>query len=57
MTSSPNRPRTMSEATLPLQKNLYACHKAILKGCTDANKAFMACKAENEDPRACMELG
>ena len=42
---------------MPTQRNLYACHKLILKGCAAENKAFMKCKAENEDPRACAELG
>ena len=44
-------------ARMPTQRNLYACHKLILKGCAAENKAFMKCKAENEDPRACAELG
>eukprot|EP01046_Picozoa_sp_COSAG06_P015888 COSAG06_NODE_1033_length_11001_cov_5.119795_6_plen_140_part_00 len=43
--------------SLPTQRNLFACHKNILKGCAAENKAFMMCKAENEDPRACAELG
>ena len=43
--------------SLPTQRNLYACHKMILKGCAAENKEFMMCKAENEDPRACAELG
>jgi hypothetical protein len=47
----------MSFNSLPTQRNLYACHKMILKGCAAENKEFMMCKAENEDPRACAELG
>ncbi len=47
----------LSFPSLPTQRNLYACHKMILKGCAAENKEFMMCKAENEDPRACAELG
>lgn len=47
----------MLVASLPTQRNLFACHKNILKGCAAENKAFMMCKAENEDPRACAEFG
>ena len=51
------RLRCLSGGSLPTQRNLYACHKLILKGCASENKEFMMCKAENEDPRACAELG
>eukprot|EP01043_Picozoa_sp_COSAG02_P005514 COSAG02_NODE_150_length_33596_cov_61.953966_10_plen_249_part_00 len=55
-TSHPRGSAT-TDSCPPYQRNLMACHKQLQKHCSEQNRAFMACKAQHADPRACAHLG
>ena len=41
---------------MPLSFNLKANHKIIMKDCAGPNMEFLKCKAENNEPKACLEF-
>mmetsp|Transcript_31833 Transcript_31833/g.51417 ORF Transcript_31833/g.51417 Transcript_31833/m.51417 type:complete len:112 (+) Transcript_31833:69-404(+) len=49
--------RAKDGTPLPVGPVLYASSKYISGSCASENKDFMACKASNGDPKACMSQG
>ena len=50
-------PAAMPDSLEPLSFNLKAGHKQILADCGGPNQAFLACKAEDAAPKACINFG